>query len=251
MIGRGAGIGALFRNAWSDLKTAAVASRKRDVVEGFVEHRNLAIYSLPSSLIDTMAANILLPMLAQLYGPAMAGQFALTRRVLAVPLTLIATSVADTFHSRLAVCARETPDQILALFTRSTIGLLLLGIVPALVLLFAGDRLFAFAFGQRWRIAGTLAGISAPFFLAQMVVSPLSRLVFVLRGQRSKLLYDATLMAGILLVFGVASRNKLSLIETVWAITIVNVICYLIYYLVLLRIVLRTGVQRKMEASRI
>jgi hypothetical protein len=31
----------------------------------------------------------------------------------------------------------------------------------------------------------------------------------------------------------------------------VNVICYLIYYLVLLRIVLRTGVQRKMEASRI
>ncbi|HEX7959026.1 MAG TPA: hypothetical protein VF493_03870 [Terriglobales bacterium] len=251
MIGRGVGIGSLFRSAWPALKNVAAQFRKSDLVGALVENRSLAVYSLPSSIIDTMAGSILVPMVVQLYGPAMGGQFALTRKVLAVPLALIATSVADTFHSRLAPCAREKPDQMLALFARTSAGLFLLGLVPALILFFAGHQLFAFAFGERWSIAGTLAGISAPFFLAQMIVSPLSRLVFVLRGQRSKLIYDLILISGILLVFGVACRQKLSLIQTVWAITLVNVFCYFVYYLVLLRIVVKARPKRTAEALSI
>jgi O-antigen/teichoic acid export membrane protein len=239
MIGRGAGVGSLFRDAWPALKSAAVRARRNEIVSALAENRNLAIYSLPSSLIDTLAANLPLPLLVQLYGTALGGQFALMQRVLAVPLVLIATSVADTFHSRLAVCAREKPGQIPGLFARTSAGMLLLGLGPALILFFAGDRLFALVFGKPWAIAGTLAGITAPLLLAQMIVNPLSRLVFVLRGQKSKLIYDLTLMTGILLVFGVAWHQKLTLVHTVWGITLVGIFCYIVYYLVLLRIVLR------------
>ncbi len=238
MIGRGAGVGSLFRDAWPALKSAATAYRS-EIVSALAENRNLAIYSLPSSLIDTLAANLPLPLLVQLYGTALGGQFALMQRVLAVPLVLIATSVADTFHSRLAVCSREQPGQIPGLFARTSAGLFLLGLGPALILFFAGDRLFALVFGKPWTTAGELAGITAPLLLAQMIVNPLSRLVFVLRGQKSKLIYDLTLMTGILLVFGVAWHQKLTLVHTVWAITLVGIFCYIVYYLVLLRIVLR------------
>jgi O-antigen/teichoic acid export membrane protein len=181
----------------------------------------------------------------------MGGQFALTCRVLAVPLALIATSVADTFHSRVALCVREKPDQVLTLFLRTTAGLFSLALIPALVLFFFGDRLFALVFGERWSIAGTLAGISAPLFLAQMVVSPLSRLVFVLRGQKSKLIYDVALITGTLLIFGLSWRQKFTLIHTVWAITLVNILCYIIYYAVLLRIVIKARPQQLAHASRV
>ena len=239
MIGRGAGVGSLFRHAWPALKCVAASAHRNELVSALAENRNLAIYSLPSSLIDTLAANLPLPLLVQLYGTALGGQFALMQRVLAVPLVLIATSVADTFHSRLAVCAREQPGQIPGLFARTSAGMFLLGLGPALILFFAGDRLFALVFGKPWTTAGTLAGITAPLLLAQMIVNPLSRLVFVLRGQKSKLIYDLTLMTGILLVFGVAWHQKLTLVHTVWAITLVGIFCYIVYYLVLLRIVLR------------
>ena len=84
-----------------------------------------------------------------------------------------------------------------------------------------------------------------------MIVSPLSRLVFVLQGQKSKLIYDLTLMAGILLVFAAASRQKLSLVHTVWAITLVNILCYFVYYIVLLRIVVKARANPATEASRV
>jgi len=248
MIGRGAGVGSLFRDAWPALKVAARAHWK-ELVNALAENRDFAAYSLPSSFIDILAANSPLPFLVQLYGPALGGQFALMQRVLAVPLVLIATSVADTFHSRMAVCARETPEQMTGLFARTSAGMLLLGAGPALILFFSGDRLFALVFGKPWAIAGTLAGITAPLLLAQMVVNPLSRLVFVLRGQKFKLIYDLTLMTGILLIFSVAWRQKLSLIHTVWAITLLGIFCYIIYYLVLLRIVIRA--KTATAASRI
>jgi lipopolysaccharide exporter len=251
MMGRAAGMGSLFCDAWLALKNVVVKARRSDLVSALAENRNLAGYSLPSSLIDTLAANMPLPLLVQLYGSALGGQFSLMQRVLSVPLALIATSVADTFHSGIAVCAREKPEEMLGLFVRTGAGLFLLGLGPALILFFTGDRLFALVFGKPWTTAGTLAGITAPLFLAQIIVSPLSRLVFVLRGQKSKLIYDLTLMAGILLIFGVAWRQKLSLVHTVWAITLVNILCYFIYYIVLLRIVIKARPNQATEASRV
>lgn len=251
MMGRGAGVGSLFRDAWPALKSVATRVRRSDLVSALAENRNLAVYSLPSSLIDTLAANLPLPLLVQLYGSALGGQFALMQKVLAVPWALIATSVADTFHSRIAVCAREKPGEMLGLFVRTSAGLFLLGLGPALILFLTGDRLFALVFGEPWTTAGTLAGITAPLFLVQIIVSPLSRLVFVLRGQKSKLIYDLALMAGILLIFGVAWRQKLSLVHTVWAITLVNILCYFIYYIVLLRIVIKARPDPAAEAPGI
>jgi O-antigen/teichoic acid export membrane protein len=251
MVGRGAGVGSLFRDAWPALKSAAAGARRQDFVRLLVENRDLAVYSLPSSFIDTLAANIPLPLLVQLYGSALGGQFALMQKILAVPLALVANSVADTFHSRLALCAREKPGQMLRLFVNTSAGLLLLGLGPGLLLFFGGDKLFALVFGEPWAMAGKLAGITAPVFLAQMIVRPLSRLVFVLKGQKSKLVYDLTLMAGIALIFSIAWRQQLSFVRTVWAITLLNVACYIVYYLVLLRIVIRSGPARKAPAPGI
>ena len=187
--------------------------------------------------MDVLGANLLVPILISLYGPAGGGQFALVQRVLAVPTTLIAASVADSFHSRFAIHARENPGQMLPLFKRTSLVLMAAGLPPALLLIFAGNRLFALAFGASWSAAGTLAAIATPFFLGQMIVSPLSRLVLVLRGQRFKLIYDVVVLSGIVTVFRVASSRGFTLTQTVWAFTIVNTMAYLLYYLVLVRIV--------------
>jgi len=94
-------------------------------------------------------------------------------------------------------------------------------------------------FGKNWTLAGALATICVPWFLAQFVVSPLSRLVFVLSGQEFKLVYDFFVMVGVIVIFVVAHRQHLSFYHTVLALSIMHAVAYTIYYIVLLRIVLK------------
>jgi O-antigen/teichoic acid export membrane protein len=230
----------MFRESWPDLRRYGMKAPGHQVANTLKRNRKFPIYSLPSSLIDTVAASAAVPLLVQLYGPQAGGHFALVQKVLAIPLTLIAASVADAFHSRLAVCARDTPQNMLSLFKSTSGALLVLGLVPALVLVFAGNRLFAFIFGHAWSAAGTLAAISAPWFLAQFVVSPLSRLVFVLRGQESKLIYDLVLLSGVFGTYELARVQRLTITGTVTALTVVNTAAYLLYYAVLFHIVARS-----------
>jgi lipopolysaccharide exporter len=165
-------------------------------------------------------------------------------------LGLIAASVADTFHGSLATCARESPHQMVALFKRTSIWLFLIGLVPTLILIGCGKSLFQIIFGNQWALAGTLAAISAPWFLTGFVVSPLSRLVFVLRGQELKLIYDIGILASMLAVAWLSFHRHLSLVQTAWAFSIVNTLAYLIYYLVLLRIISRSSHLRKILSAQ-
>jgi lipopolysaccharide exporter len=251
LLGRFAGCVSLFRRAWPSLKRFGMRASRAEIRESLTHNRELAIYSLPSSFIDTFAANMAVPMIVTLFGASAGGQYALVQRVLAVPIVLIATSVADTFHSRLAVCVREEPQKMLGLFKRASLGLFFAGLVPAVLIALGGKKLFVLVFGTSWGMAGTLAAISTPFFLCEMVVSPLSRLVFVLRGQRSKLIYDLVLLAGILITFKIARLHALSLVQTVSAITAVNTVAYIVYFLVLVRIVVKssTGTSVRQESQ--
>jgi lipopolysaccharide exporter len=243
-IARAVGVLPLLRKAWPSVRREGTHASRTEILAALRHNRKLPIYSLPSSLLDTLAGNINVPLLIQLFGSAAGGQFALVQKIFAVPMALIATSVADAFHSRVALCAREDPAQMRALFIKTTVALLLIGMVPASLLAIAGDRVFAFVFGQNWEAAGRLAAVSTPAFLAQFVVSPLSRIVFVLRGQEFKLIYDFVILTSLIATFITASIQGFSLLKTVWIFSLVNTFGYCVYYMVLLRIIANSTAKR-------
>jgi O-antigen/teichoic acid export membrane protein len=239
IIGRCAGLSRMLGMFWPSLRPHLSSSGLGEYRAILWKHRKLLFYSLGSSLLDTLAINMTIPLLVQSFGSRAGGHFALMQRVLAVPLALISSSVADAFHSRMAVHLREGPAGMLPFFHRTTLFLILAGGLPALLLLAAGPRLFALVFGSDWTLAGALAAVCVPWFLAQFIVSPLSRLVFVLRGQEFKLMYDAVAVLGVISVFAVARHLEMSFYHTVLALSIVNALAYAVYYSVLLRIVRR------------
>jgi O-antigen/teichoic acid export membrane protein len=249
-LGRTTAVISLLRCAWPLLKSLGIKAPWREIADALRCNRVFAIYSLPSSLLDTVSTNMTVPFLVQLYGSAGGGQFALVQSVLALPLALVASSVADTFHNRLALYARQDPVEMLPLFKRTTVGLALVGMVPAAILFIAGQRLFAFAFGHQWAAAGTLAAIVAPALWAQLIVNPLSRLVFVLRGQRFKLIYDVVLMLSLLVTFQVASKRGWSIVQTVGVFTLVKTLGFVLYYVLLLRIIVSARKSSLQTADR-
>jgi lipopolysaccharide exporter len=237
IAGRFTGLGRMLRTFWPSFKPYLRDSTLAEYRSILGKHRKLLVYSLGSSYLDTLAANLALPLLIQAYGSSAGGQFALVQRVLAVPLALISSSVADAFHSRMALHAREASSRMVPFFHRTTLLLLLAAGAPSILLLIAGPRLFGLVFGTPWTTAGTLAVICIPWFLTQFVVSPLSRLVFVLSGQESKLVYDIFVVLGVVAIFVIGRHLGMSSYHAVLALSVVNAVGYAVYYFILLRIV--------------
>ena len=228
VIGRSTGLITALRSLWAGVSSQL--PEKDDLRRVAASFREFPQYSAPSTLIDAAAASLPIPLLAALFGVGTAGQFFLVQRVLSVPSALIGRSVGDAFHGRFARGIRAGAANGRDLFVRTSIGLLVLGVGPALLLLFAGEALFPFLFGDSWELAGVMAGIAAPWFLAGFVVAPVSRIVLVVGGQRAKLVYDIIALAGVVATFVWARAADTSVENTLILLSATQVFGYLIYF---------------------
>lgn len=239
LLGRGAGMGRMLRTAWPTISREVLPLKWDKIREVLATYRKFPMYSLPSALIDALALSIPLPLIAGLYGPGSAGQFSLVLRVLSLPLALVGTSVADAFHGRMATYVREEPTNSRAFFYRTARGLLLVGLGPAILFLIFGEDIFRLVFGQNWAMAGKLATAMAPWALTQLIVSPLSRVVYVLQGQELKLVYDVVSISLTIGAVLMGHARGFSVFHTVLCLSLANVLANGLYFILLLHTVVR------------
>lgn len=236
VLGRCSGMGRMLRAAWAPLKQALEGSNLRQLARTLKANRQFALYSLPSSLLDALAASIPLPLLVYLYGLNAGGNYALVARVLTLPAVLITANVADAFHSRAALISQQNPVALPGLVKHMAGLLLFMGIVPAAVLVAFGPRLFQLVFGTRWLEAGVMAAWIAPWFLAQFVVSPLSRIVLIVGRQEVKFMYDIITFGGTVIVFLIAHYRRWPVMVAIGALAGLKTAAYFVFYLLLLNI---------------
>ncbi|MEX2181716.1 MAG: oligosaccharide flippase family protein [Gemmatimonadaceae bacterium] len=237
--GRLVGLGPLVRHRWSETRELFRRQRWSNIVASFRAYLAFLYAGVPSGLLDALALALPLPLIASKFGAEAAGQFALAQRVIQAPAGLVGRSVADAFHARLAVHARERNAYVPRFFLRTATLLVAVAAIPAVVILLLGPRGFAWIFGAEWLVAGRLVVLLIPWATAQLVVVPLSRAVFVLGGQRQKLVYDVCSVALVLAVYLCAVRDSWDLYQTVWWLVLGQVVAYLIYGLVLWHLVRR------------
>ena len=119
------------------------------------------------------------------------------------------------------------------LFRTASLALLCIGLVPAAILALWGPVLFGWVFGARWMQAGSIAAVVAPWYLAQFVASPLSRVVVVLSGQERKLIWDVLCLVSLVCVFVSARFWALAPLQTIGVLSAVYAMLYVVYYLIL------------------
>lgn len=236
IIGRCSGMSRMLRAAWPALKRELAVSDLHQIKDTLKNNRQFALYSLPSSLLDTLAGTISLPLVVYLYGLSAGGSYSLVSRVLALPAVLITANVADAFHSRAALISETNPAALPGLVKHMAGLLLSIGIWPAVVLAVFGPRLFEWIFGSRWVEAGVMAGWIAPWFLAQFVVNPLSRVVLVVGRQKVKFIYDIITFGGTIAVFVIAHHRHWPVMTAIVALAAVKTMSYAVFFLLLLSI---------------
>jgi O-antigen/teichoic acid export membrane protein len=147
------------------------------------KYKDFPLFSMPSDGISVLTSQAPVFFLKSFFGSVTTGIYSLTNRVQGIPGSTIAKSILEVYKDKASREYREKGNCRSA-FLKTFYLLLGITIVPFLVIMLFGEPLFAFVFGEDWRLSGTYAMILAPLFAFKMVVSPLSYTLIIAERQR-------------------------------------------------------------------
>ncbi len=121
--------------------------------------------------LNAISQSIPILFLASFYSAEIAGFYSLTYRVLHVPAGLIGSSTREVYYQK-ASKLHAAGEDIFNLYLKTTLGLLKIFILPFFTILFFGEYLFDFVFGDEWGMSGTFAQILIIWYLFGFINVP-------------------------------------------------------------------------------
>lgn len=146
-------------------------------------HKDFPRINIFHVLIDSVQFNGASFLISYFYGNAILGWYGLSLRALRAPSGVIGSALSQVLYPRLAQ-AYNNGENIKPLVKKSMIQLAIIVLPLTIILLFFAPALFAFVFGERWRMAGVYTQILLPYMFFNFIVSPVSQLPFVLGKQK-------------------------------------------------------------------
>ena len=193
----------LVRNVYRRKELFAGVDRAKMAKEA-KKYSDFPKFSLPGALSNSLSLNLNSFFLTSLFSLAVLGQYALVNKAVSVPLTLIGSSVSDAYFQRAAQERNETGTAKKA-FIQSAKYLLLIAVPVFFALFFFGEELFAFVFGESWRIAGSYAKILSFLVAVRLVAAPLSVTMSTFEKQRTSLMLTLLQLVLMVAVFVVSN----------------------------------------------
>jgi len=113
-------------------------------------------FKLPQELLNSFSNNLPAIMLVAFFGPSVGGFYALTRRVVGLPGSLISVAISRVFYQK----SSELHNEGVGLYRttlKATLILAVVGIIPFGSIMIFGPSLFVLLFGAEWHTAGIYA----------------------------------------------------------------------------------------------
>lgn len=154
------------------------------------KHREFPLYRVPTDVLSALSQSVPVMMLAALFSPAAAGLYFLARTVINLPLNVLGSALGNVMYARFAELGREGKP-LFPLAAKATLFQL---IVPgggiAIAALFF-PILFAFAFGEEWRVSGSYAQWMCLWIICMLTNVPTVRALPVIRRLKWHLLFNS------------------------------------------------------------
>ena len=190
------------------------------------EHWRYPVFSSSSSLLQSASQMLPAVFVAAMYGPAAAGLFGLTQRIMGAPVRMLSEAASQVFLSEVA---RAEGKALYRLVLRTALAFLGAGLLGAAPLVLAGPSLFALAFGEPWRDGGRLMQLLVPIYLARFVVVPVSQTLNVTGHQHLHLTASVLNMLALGVSFGLGSMLDLPMNTTILLYSIGSTSAFLFY----------------------
>jgi O-antigen/teichoic acid export membrane protein len=174
-----------FHALWPGLSLAGMAAAAR-------RFYRYPLYTTWSTLLGTFSGMVPVFMLAKGFGNTYTGYFALTQRILYLPIVLVSGAITPVFYSRAKQAQLDGP--LARLTTRLVDSIAGINVFFSVFIGLFGEWLFVLVFGSQWHRAGQYAAALAPWVLCYFLVSPLEALPLIYDRQRTAFVFQAVLL---------------------------------------------------------
>lgn len=161
-------------------------------------------YTNSSILLNNLSVNTIFILIPILYSSSILGLYSLTMKVMGAPFAFLGNSINQAFLEHISHKKNERGKAFL-MTKRILIQLSILSIVSFGLTAFFMEDLFAFVFGEEWRLSGKYAVCLVPYFILKFIVSPLTSIHTAFEKQKLgfklQLLMFALSIISILLAF--------------------------------------------------
>ncbi len=183
--------------AWAERKRFSRIKNNFDagaVKSMIVKYRKFPLVSSWSVLFNSASTQAPVILFAALFSPSMAGFYALSHRVLKLPITLIGRNVGNVFMERAARANNSSPDELKRITLEIYEKLLFISTAGMSFIVFYGDIIFPFVFGADWKIAGLYSQWISVWLMFVLVASPLSTLFSIKEKQGEGLIFNLIML---------------------------------------------------------
>lgn len=130
----------------------------RDFTRILKEYKEYVLFQCPSNFVENTAIEYPTQFLGRTFSTTELGGYSMCLRVLKYPLRLVAAPISTVYFRTATELHREGKN--LAEFTYNMISkCLLFSFVPVAICIWFAEPIFAFALGESWRNAGTIASV--------------------------------------------------------------------------------------------
>jgi O-antigen/teichoic acid export membrane protein len=150
-------------------------------------------YLLPPALLDSVSQHLPLFLILIYFDSYIGGQFAMSWRIMMIPMALIGVSISQVFFQRFSAQNDDLMGKKLELIKTWRI-LAFIGLPPLIALLFFGEEIFKYVLGAKWSEAGILASLLAPMFYVRLIFGPTSTSFMILGMQRYVFWYGSIIL---------------------------------------------------------
>lgn len=149
------------------------------VLETLKSYKQYPKYISPTLILDRISLEAPYFLISIFFSENLLGYFAISYRVLSVPLSFIGAAIGRVFFKLLASKKNES-QKLTPPLVKTWFYLALIGILPMGIIMIGGAPLFQFVFGDEWGFSGTLAILLIPMLYLDFISSPTGRSFLVL-----------------------------------------------------------------------
>ncbi|MCV9996505.1 oligosaccharide flippase family protein [Paeniglutamicibacter sp. ZC-3] len=208
-------IGLLIKGRWRFVATSLRRpSEQREILRLASEYRDFPLVSAPTVLLNTLAWNSQVLVLAWLYTPDDVGFYSLAMGVVGLPLNIILSAVSQVYL-RESAARKSDRTATKRLFVQLLIGLFVVSIPVFGILALASQVLIEPLFGSEWAAAGLIALSLLPLLWGRFMATTLTTTFTVYRRQVWLLWWQMVTLLVTSLGYVVGGINELAIADTV------------------------------------
>ena len=193
---------------------------KQKIIKLGLRYIDFPKYSVFAILANKMSYQLTNIIISSMYSIVTLGYYSLVQRVLGLPSSLIGTSIGKVFFSE-ANQEKRKYGNVINSFRNTIIKLIIIGIPIFGLLYFTVENLFAFVFGEEWRVAGEYAKIIIPFYFIQFIVSAISTVEAVMEKQNIDLIFNICLLLISIVVIFISMDLNFKIFLINWTISMI------------------------------